>query len=317
MRMSFLSAEIYHPDVHTSTSALRSAIFRSPLSLRRLRYEAAERFMWWREVRRGLNAVLSGNTSTSTLSSARPRVLERRETVVQRNHPLPLSRSSSSRSVHAHGTEWSMERWEAEWGASLSRDISAALTLARSESYPHSAARVAMPASKIDDASDSERPAVSEPLGNTQLAAYHRRSAERDRDIRRQRIRRRRGASASSASSHRSASGSASSLGLHHSAHTPTKLSSCGDQPQPPPAWRHAYGDDSAQDLDPLHLPSLLAFGVSVLDAIRMRVFASPYAGRFAAVGGVLGFGLVAFWAGVRVGVEFGSGSVRMVVELV
>ncbi|KAG0697165.1 hypothetical protein DFH29DRAFT_1023170 [Suillus ampliporus] len=74
-----------------SAAALRSGLFRSPETLSSLRYEAAERFLRWREV----ECALAGINAS------------RRETV----------------SLSSHGPSWNKAKWEAEWESRLSQDV--------------------------------------------------------------------------------------------------------------------------------------------------------------------------------------------------
>ena len=77
----------------SSTSALRHGLFRSPETLSSLRYEAAERFLHWREVERAIEDIHAVH----------------RETALYINSEKPSS--------------WDRARWEAEWEARLSHDV--------------------------------------------------------------------------------------------------------------------------------------------------------------------------------------------------
>lgn len=79
-----------------SASALRHGLFRSPDTLLSLRYEAAERFLHWREVERAVESIHTGH----------------RETIRDISEKLPV---------------WDKARWEAEWEPQLSRDVASRL----------------------------------------------------------------------------------------------------------------------------------------------------------------------------------------------
>lgn len=74
-----------------SAAALRNGLFRSPETLSSLRYEAAERFLRWREVECAVERINASHRETMSLSS---------------NEPL-----------------WNKAKWEAEWESRLSHDV--------------------------------------------------------------------------------------------------------------------------------------------------------------------------------------------------
>jgi hypothetical protein len=74
-----------------SAAALRNGLFRSPETLSSLRYEAAERFLRWREVECAVEGINASHRETISLSS---------------NEPL-----------------WNKAQWEAEWESRLSQDV--------------------------------------------------------------------------------------------------------------------------------------------------------------------------------------------------
>ncbi|KAG6337013.1 hypothetical protein ID866_2073 [Astraeus odoratus] len=76
----------------TSASALRHGLFRSPETLSSLRYEAAERFLHWREVERAVESIRAAH----------------RETAIHLSEKQP---------------SWDKEKWEAEWESRLSHDV--------------------------------------------------------------------------------------------------------------------------------------------------------------------------------------------------
>ncbi|KAG9308341.1 hypothetical protein JVU11DRAFT_12107 [Chiua virens] len=75
----------------SSSSALRHGLFRSPETLSSLRYEAAERFLRWREVERAVEHIAASH----------------RETAYYSEKPQG----------------WDKARWEAEWEIRLSQDV--------------------------------------------------------------------------------------------------------------------------------------------------------------------------------------------------
>ncbi|EIN08531.1 hypothetical protein PUNSTDRAFT_126528 [Punctularia strigosozonata HHB-11173 SS5] len=269
-RLSFLSKLLPPTTDPDYLHAVRAHLFRTPTSLARLRHEAAERFLWWREVRRGVRAVLSSGES---LPPSRPRITERRGTVVQSSHPRV--RQPPGAADQFSNADAMMRRWDAEYGAGLSRDIALALADERSRV----AARLGSPEPE-DQAPAPESDASSPPPPPRKAALSPQSLRQRHVPRRHTRPTSRRSHSLCSSSSSRSSRPSA-------------KL--------PQDAWSH-----DMPVLDPLHLPSLLACGASVLDAARARVFAAPWMGRIVVVGGVLGIGIVAFWAGLWVGGEKG-----------
>ncbi|KAG2160082.1 uncharacterized protein EDB93DRAFT_1237295 [Suillus bovinus] len=74
-----------------SAAALRNGLFRSPETLSSLRFEAAERFLRWREVECAVEGINASHRETISLSS---------------NAPL-----------------WNKAKWEAEWESRLSQDV--------------------------------------------------------------------------------------------------------------------------------------------------------------------------------------------------
>lgn len=74
-----------------SAAALRNGLFRSPETLSSLRYEAAERFLRWREVECAVEGINASHRETVSLSS---------------NEHL-----------------WNKAKWEAEWESRLSQDV--------------------------------------------------------------------------------------------------------------------------------------------------------------------------------------------------
>ena len=76
----------------SSPSALRNGLFRSPETLSSLRYEAAERFLRWREVERAVENIA----------------------VIHRETAHYVAEKSQG---------WDKARWEAEWEMRLSQDV--------------------------------------------------------------------------------------------------------------------------------------------------------------------------------------------------
>ncbi|KAI9567766.1 hypothetical protein HD554DRAFT_2106744 [Boletus coccyginus] len=76
----------------SSPSALRDGLFRSPETLLSLRYEAAERFLRWREVERAVENIAAIHRETA-------------------------------RCVAERSQGWDKARWEAEWEIRLSQDV--------------------------------------------------------------------------------------------------------------------------------------------------------------------------------------------------
>ena len=74
-----------------SAAALRSGLFRSPETLSSLRYEAAERFLRWREVECAVEGINACHRETVSLSVNEP--------------------------------SWNKAKWEAEWESRLSQDV--------------------------------------------------------------------------------------------------------------------------------------------------------------------------------------------------
>lgn len=77
----------------SSTSALRHGLFRSPETLSSLRYEAADRFLHWREVERAVEEIHAAHREIA---------------------------------LHIHSEKspsWDRAKWEAEWEARLSHDV--------------------------------------------------------------------------------------------------------------------------------------------------------------------------------------------------
>lgn len=78
----------------SSSSALRNGLFRSPETLSSLRYEAAERFLRWREVERAVENIAASHRETAYYIAEKTQ-------------------------------EWDKARWEAEWEMRLSQDVAA------------------------------------------------------------------------------------------------------------------------------------------------------------------------------------------------
>lgn len=78
----------------SSPSALRNGLFRSPETLSSLRYEAAERFLRWREVERAVENIAALHRETAHYIAEKPQ-------------------------------GWDKARWEAEWEIRLSQDVAA------------------------------------------------------------------------------------------------------------------------------------------------------------------------------------------------
>ncbi|KAI6126798.1 hypothetical protein F5141DRAFT_357138 [Pisolithus sp. B1] len=76
----------------SSASALRNGLFRSPETLLSLRYEAAERFLHWREIERAVESIHTSNREIA-------------------HHFLEKAPS------------WDKAKWEAEWESRLSHDV--------------------------------------------------------------------------------------------------------------------------------------------------------------------------------------------------
>ncbi|KAI6145178.1 hypothetical protein BKA82DRAFT_4170674 [Pisolithus tinctorius] len=76
----------------SSASALRNGLFRSPETLLSLRYEAAERFLHWREVERAVESIHTSNREIA--------------------HRFLASAPS-----------WDKAKWQAEWESRLSHDV--------------------------------------------------------------------------------------------------------------------------------------------------------------------------------------------------
>ncbi|KAF8452581.1 hypothetical protein L210DRAFT_3468588 [Boletus edulis BED1] len=76
----------------SSPSALRNGLFRSPETLSSLRYEAAERFLRWREVERAVENIATIHRETAHYIAEKPQ-------------------------------GWDKARWEAEWEIRLSQDV--------------------------------------------------------------------------------------------------------------------------------------------------------------------------------------------------
>ncbi|KAI6002144.1 hypothetical protein EDD15DRAFT_2129173, partial [Pisolithus albus] len=76
----------------SSASALRNGLFRSPETLLSLRYEAAERFLHWREIERAVESIHISNREIAH------RLLEK-------------------------APSWDKAKWEAEWESRLSHDV--------------------------------------------------------------------------------------------------------------------------------------------------------------------------------------------------
>ncbi|KAG2345242.1 hypothetical protein BDR05DRAFT_880778 [Suillus weaverae] len=74
-----------------SAAALRNGLFRSPETLSSLRYEAAERFLRWREVECAVEEINASHRETVSLSS--------------------------------NEAFWNKAKWEAEWESRLSQDV--------------------------------------------------------------------------------------------------------------------------------------------------------------------------------------------------
>lgn len=76
----------------SSPSALRNGLFRSPETLSSLRYEAAERFLRWREVERAVENIAESHRETAQYIAEKPQ-------------------------------GWNKAEWEAEWETRLSQDV--------------------------------------------------------------------------------------------------------------------------------------------------------------------------------------------------
>ncbi|KAA1474568.1 hypothetical protein DENSPDRAFT_841173 [Dentipellis sp. KUC8613] len=88
-----------------SVYALRTGLFRSPETLALLRSEAADRFLRWREVERAVHNVRRTRHHTSSFDN-------------EPKSALPVGEKRGGA-----GPAWNKADWEAEWDATLSRDV--------------------------------------------------------------------------------------------------------------------------------------------------------------------------------------------------
>jgi hypothetical protein len=86
----------------STSTALRSGLFRSPETLSTLRSEAADRFLRWREVERALYSLSLSEPYYSHCDS---------------------TRSTSNSNLRPSSSKWDKAKWEAEWEHTLSKDI--------------------------------------------------------------------------------------------------------------------------------------------------------------------------------------------------
>ncbi|KAH7910393.1 hypothetical protein BJ138DRAFT_1153003 [Hygrophoropsis aurantiaca] len=114
-----------HSRLHTSSFrpsssfALREGLFRSPETLSTLRYEAADRFLRWREVERSVKGIREYAVEDIRLSSL-------------------LTRHTSDVNPEGNaGIKWDKAKWEAEWEHRLSEDV-ASLRRGTITNRPHS-----------------------------------------------------------------------------------------------------------------------------------------------------------------------------------
>lgn len=241
----------------SSPLALRQGLFRSPETLAMVRGEAADRFLRWREVERAVGFV-KGEQPQAEVSEKRT------------EEPLE---TSLGKQKEDGGSGWSKAQWEAEWDATLSHNVARRLR-----------------ESSITSASSSSSPRPSFSTRTTMLPLSG-------------------GTKHTSSSHHRNGSYSQTHH-LHTFAPTPIypgsqtianlqpslsnpgsrKLPSPPSPPDPEPHSRptnsrmHTYtANDAIEDpdslphplplpLDPLYLPSLLAFSASLWKPMKDRL---------------------------------------------
>ncbi|KAH7928871.1 hypothetical protein BV22DRAFT_1110246 [Leucogyrophana mollusca] len=85
-------------------AALRAGLFRSPETLSTLRYEAAERFLRWREVERAVEGI-------------------REHDLKEIRAPSFFIPSKNDNKSDEENKKWDKAKWEAEWESRLSQDV--------------------------------------------------------------------------------------------------------------------------------------------------------------------------------------------------
>jgi len=249
---------------HTSTIrpdnpfAFRISLLRSPGTLSTLRLEAVDRFLRWREVEKGVDRVLGISSfqppalplfTYDSSPSSSPRAFEEQSLSGTLRPPLradkgkgraqPLSSSSATVS------KWDKGRWEAEWEDTLSSEIVKTVRQRRGREGRQS------PLDRRGTVTAQPRPRLlSESTTQTRPYPLHHGQPQPQSDRPQQPwIRTRRRAERPQGS-------------LYH-------------DPQPQILRDNLPITPTPISFDPLHLPSLFAFSISLLSPLRARLFSA------------------------------------------
>lgn len=263
----------------TSAVTLRTGLFHSPETLSLLRKEGVDRFLKWREVERevdlmdgtvrglersragGRESVLRkrrfgerewGRTSLATSSSSRLSPVDR--------YPSTSSSSSFQSNVEAtpnpsRSAGWNKAQWEAEWMGDHSRDVDVARKLRRGDTVKGKSEF------RGREGTITERPAFM--TRSTAVEPKHKEKLP-----------------LGTTSEHDSSSESLSSK-------SPVQEAKLRDEDEPPASLPDAPPPPPIA-FDPLHLPSVIIFSISLLGPLKSRVTRtiSDLVGAVTSVGG-------------------------------
>lgn len=275
--MSRLSSSRGSPHLSTfrpeSVHAFRHGLFHSPEALATLRLEAVDRFLRWREIERGVESVLNGTSSYLPLQTPRIDRVPFSPHIPSRNTPRDLR--GKDRAVPGSALlKWDQAQWQSKWESSLSTDVVKTLRRRRGDTARNHDRRPRTLIERRSTVTAYQRPAVpSSPQSLTSSTNTNR--------------------------------------------YRPTSRNEVQDTDYFPAPDKEQEKDKetikndhspSGMPLDPLHLPSLLAFSWSLLAPLRMRILSflpfSSSAARSAGGGGGFAVGTIlsVFCTGVGLG---------------
>ncbi|TFK69836.1 hypothetical protein BDN72DRAFT_857371 [Pluteus cervinus] len=235
----------------SSAIALRTGLFNSPETLALLRSEATDRFLKWREVEREVEGITAATQSRATVLATSQTVVMPGRGGAQRQHerqqtlthnPLigsaKLKRQPLPRWQREDLSPWDQARWEAKWESNLSVDVARRL---REENLLANNNRTA-PSPEEADLETTFHPAARKftpppppPPSNLGTFRYPSPLEKEDSNM------------------------SNTTRGV-------------------PGSWSggtgagHLNRDESGYEYDPLHLPSLLMFSLSLLGPLQTKI---------------------------------------------
>ena len=259
-----------------SVHSFRHGLFHSPEALSSLRLEAVDRFLWWREIERGVESVLDGTSGYSAPSyhySLQTPKVERGPTISSYPDTVPQDPKGKSRAFTTSPSfKWDQAQWQSKWESSLSTDVVKTLRRRNHDRRPRKLIE------RRSTVTAFQRPAVPSPpsrgLSSSSTTSRHRMTPQKE-------TRRDQG-------------------------YFPTPNKEHDDDTEKLKNENHAL---PGIPFDPLHLPSLFAFSWSLLTPLRLRLFSFlPFSNSTArsAQSGGNGFGVITllsvFCAGAGLG---------------